>query len=87
MFWTTVIYSLLSFPFVFFSLPILKKILTHAEPTGFAPNGECVPICPPDFPDEEEGNDNIIELDHDKDMKERNIEEEGLEMKSQEDMV
>merc|ERR1712113_401827 len=44
LFWCRVAYSMLSFPFFFFYLPGLRQLLTHAEPTGFASNGRCVPF-------------------------------------------
>merc|ERR1712048_712747 len=44
LFWCRVVYSMLSFPFFFFYLPGLRQLLTHAEATGFAPNGKCVPF-------------------------------------------
>jgi len=43
LFWCRVVYSLLSFPFFFFYLPGFRQLLTHAEPTGFAADGRCVP--------------------------------------------
>ena len=42
MFWMQVLYSLLSFPFVVFQIPVVFSILTHAKPTGYSPNGLCV---------------------------------------------
>lgn len=42
MFWMQVLYSLLSFPFVIFQIPIVFSVLTHAKPTGYSPNGRCV---------------------------------------------
>mmetsp|Transcript_3087 Transcript_3087/g.8766 ORF Transcript_3087/g.8766 Transcript_3087/m.8766 type:complete len:536 (-) Transcript_3087:97-1704(-) len=46
LYWCRVTYALLTFPFVLFSLPILKKILTHAYPTGFNRVGKAVPMKP-----------------------------------------
>ena len=44
LFWCRVCYSLTTFPFFFFTLPFLSKVLTHAEPTGFNALGQCVPF-------------------------------------------
>jgi len=41
-FWCRVVYSFLTMPFVIFCLPVITKILTHAEPTGFTRLGTCV---------------------------------------------
>jgi len=43
LFWCRVVYSMLSFPFFIFFLPGFRQLLTHAEPTGFARDGRCVP--------------------------------------------
>eukprot|EP00438_Fugacium_kawagutii_P034064 Skav232739 [mRNA] locus=scaffold1843:196585:198021:- [translate_table: standard] len=37
------LYSLLSFPFMVFQLPVLSGILTHTIPTGYNAQGLCVP--------------------------------------------
>ena len=42
LFWATIVYSCLSFPFLVFSVPLLSQALTHAKPTGFSPNGVCI---------------------------------------------
>ena len=44
-FWCKVLYSLLSFPFSFFTIQPLQQVLTHAAPTGFNAQGACVPFC------------------------------------------
>merc|ERR1719240_756714 len=44
LYWTTVLYSMLTFPFFPFQLPVLNKMLTHAENTGYNANGQCVPF-------------------------------------------
>eukprot|EP00392_Amoebophrya_sp_AT5.2_P000921 g923.t1 len=38
-FWGKVLYSLLSFPFLLFTVPGLSRLLTHGIPTGYARNG------------------------------------------------
>jgi len=40
--WCKALYGLLSMPFVVFLLPGLGAALTHARPTGYNRNGECV---------------------------------------------
>ena len=42
-FFGRIVYGLLSFPFLVFQLPILNGILTHTNPTGYNPQGLCVP--------------------------------------------
>ena len=37
-------------PFFLFTLPVLGKIMVHAEPTGFDRNGRCVPFRVSDPP-------------------------------------
>jgi len=44
LFWCRVTYSMLSVPFFLFTLPGLRQLLTHAEPTGFSCEGRCVPL-------------------------------------------
>jgi len=44
LFWMRVLYSMLSVPFFFFTLPGIRQLLTHAEPTGFSPWGKCMPF-------------------------------------------
>lgn len=38
-----IVYGLVSFPFFFFTLPGLQKVLTHAAPTGYDRRGVCRP--------------------------------------------
>lgn len=45
-FWARVFYSFLTVPFAVFCLPVVKKVLTHAEPTGFNRLGLCVKFEP-----------------------------------------
>lgn len=51
-----VFYAFLALPFLPFYLPGLSGILTHTTPTGYNPNGKCVPFCfrpePPATPQE-----------------------------------
>ena len=42
-FFGRIVYGLLSFPFLIFQLPVLNGILTHTNPTGYNPQGLCVP--------------------------------------------
>eukprot|EP00929_Paragymnodinium_shiwhaense_P106397 TRINITY_DN71737_c0_g1_i1.p1 TRINITY_DN71737_c0_g1~~TRINITY_DN71737_c0_g1_i1.p1 ORF type:complete len:876 (+),score=221.20 TRINITY_DN71737_c0_g1_i1:120-2747(+) len=42
LFWARVFYSFTTLPFVVFYLPIVAKVLTHAEPTGYNELGLCV---------------------------------------------
>lgn len=44
LFFARVVWGLLSFPFFLLSLPVVGKMLTHAEPTGFDAAGQCVPM-------------------------------------------
>ena len=45
LYWTKVLYALLSMPFFIFWLPVFQTILTHTIPTGFNANGACVSIA------------------------------------------
>eukprot|EP01064_Diplonema_japonicum_P024495 TRINITY_DN3506_c1_g1_i4.p1 TRINITY_DN3506_c1_g1~~TRINITY_DN3506_c1_g1_i4.p1 ORF type:complete len:473 (+),score=66.91 TRINITY_DN3506_c1_g1_i4:47-1420(+) len=38
------LYGLLSFPFIFLKFPVVSVLLTHSRPTGYLPNGQCVPF-------------------------------------------
>ena len=42
LYWTRVIYGLLSLPFVVFTLPFMFQALTHSRPTGYDAQGNCV---------------------------------------------
>ena len=42
LFWTRVIYGLLSLPFAVFTLPFAFQALTHSRPTGYDKRGRCV---------------------------------------------
>jgi hypothetical protein len=46
LYWIKVLYGLLSFPWVLFSLPFVMSIFTHARPTGYTKYGKCVPMLP-----------------------------------------
>lgn len=35
---------MLSFPFLFFQVPLLRTIFTHTKPTGFNRKGDCLPV-------------------------------------------
>ena len=41
--WFRIIYSVTTFPFLLFRLPVLSLVLSHARPTGYTRNGKCVP--------------------------------------------
>lgn len=41
-YWSCVLYSMLSLPFSLFSIPGLQKVLTHSNPTGYNRHGACV---------------------------------------------
>lgn len=43
MYWLKTLYGLLSAPFVVFVLPIFAQVLLHLRPTGYTPDGRCVP--------------------------------------------
>ncbi|CAD7948220.1 unnamed protein product [Amoebophrya sp. A120] len=43
-FWGKVVYSLLSFPFIAFTLPGLSRLLTHSIPTGYTKSGYVKPF-------------------------------------------
>eukprot|EP00444_Apocalathium_aciculiferum_P053181 CAMPEP_0183519626 /NCGR_PEP_ID=MMETSP0371-20130417/16268_1 /TAXON_ID=268820 /ORGANISM="Peridinium aciculiferum, Strain PAER-2" /LENGTH=413 /DNA_ID=CAMNT_0025717807 /DNA_START=1 /DNA_END=1242 /DNA_ORIENTATION=- len=47
LFMARVLYSLLTFPFAIFLVPLLSTLLTHCDPTGFNANGACVPFMLP----------------------------------------
>ena len=47
LFWVRVFYSLTTLPFLLLKLPVLSKVLTHANATGFTEGGRCVPKKPP----------------------------------------
>ena len=49
LFWAKTWYALLAFPYQAFSLPGIAKVLTHARPTGYDKQGNCVPLAIPDF--------------------------------------
>ena len=42
LYWTRVVYGLLSLPFVVFTLPFMFQALTHSRPTGYDGRGRCV---------------------------------------------
>lgn len=46
-YWCKVLYSLSSFPFTFFTIPVFLQVLTHTTPTGFNENGACVQFALP----------------------------------------
>eukprot|EP01062_Namystynia_karyoxenos_P067671 TRINITY_DN6169_c0_g1_i1.p1 TRINITY_DN6169_c0_g1~~TRINITY_DN6169_c0_g1_i1.p1 ORF type:complete len:500 (+),score=196.95 TRINITY_DN6169_c0_g1_i1:95-1501(+) len=39
-------YGLMSLPFIVLMLPAVSTLITHARPTGYTENGECVPFAP-----------------------------------------
>merc|ERR1711938_425223 len=41
--WFRIIYSVTTFPFLVFRLPVLNLVLSHARPTGYTKTGKCVP--------------------------------------------
>ena len=41
--WFRIIYSVTTFPFLIFRLPVVSLILSHARPTGYTRTGKCVP--------------------------------------------
>lgn len=43
MYWLKTLYGLLSAPFVVFVLPVFAQVLLHLRPTGYTPDGRCVP--------------------------------------------
>lgn len=43
-YWTKTIYGLMSFPFMFFMVPLLGSLFTHTLPSGYTPYGKCVPV-------------------------------------------
>jgi len=44
LYWTRVVYAILSFPYVIFAAPLVSKIFSHTIPTGFDAWGRCVPL-------------------------------------------
>ena len=44
LYWTRVVYAILSFPYVLFAAPGISKIFSHTIPTGFDEWGRCVPL-------------------------------------------
>lgn len=46
LYWTRVVYAILSFPYVLFVVPGVSKIFSHTLPTGFDEWGRCVPLKP-----------------------------------------
>ena len=42
LYWARAFFALSSFPYLFFSIPVLNRILTHARPTGYDRAGRCV---------------------------------------------
>jgi hypothetical protein len=44
-----VLFSISSFPFLFFMVPFLRTLFTHTQPTGYNKRGECVLIDPQGF--------------------------------------
>ncbi|CAK0846808.1 unnamed protein product [Prorocentrum cordatum] len=46
-FWCCVMYSLMSLPFVAFSIPGWQAVLVHSDPTGFNGHGACVALTLP----------------------------------------
>ena len=43
-FWAKSLYALTAFPYMVFLVPGINRILTHARPTGYDPDGRCVPM-------------------------------------------
>lgn len=54
LFWAKTWYALLAFPYQAFSLPGIAKVLTHARPTGYDKQGNCVPLAIPDFGEDDD---------------------------------
>jgi hypothetical protein len=46
LFYLTIIWGLLSFPYIFFKMPVMFQLLTHAKATGYTRLGRCVPVMP-----------------------------------------
>ena len=43
-FWLQTLYGFGSFPFVLLDIPLVSSVFTHARPTGYNRNGDCVPL-------------------------------------------
>jgi len=47
MYWLRVLYAILSFPFMFFVLPVMDDVLMHVKPTAYNQSGDTVPRAKP----------------------------------------
>lgn len=45
LYWGKVLYGMLSVPYLLFSLPLAKRLFTHARPTGYDKHGRLRPCC------------------------------------------
>ena len=43
LYWGKVLYGMLSVPYLLFSLPLAKRLFTHARPTGYDKHGRLRP--------------------------------------------